>query len=305
MIQSAKVSIIIPTHNGMNCLERAVSSAFSQDYGNLEIIVVDDNGKGTYAQQETEKVIEKYLKDPRFKYIVHEKNKNGSAARNTGAKNASGKYLNFLDDDDELGPKKISFQVEQMESLSDEWAGSYSSAIIQYNGKEVRKILAKKSGNLLIEHLTSAIRISTPSLLLRKAVWEKIGGHDETFLRHQDWEFNARILDKYKLINAENVYYKRNYTFRHSAENIFKAERNLVHFTEVMRTKLKSIPKEQLEDILRRKYITILLGYLKKGNLKEFLRVWNDQGFKTSDIYHIISYIFLYFKSRIQYGKAF
>lgn len=305
MPQSARVSIIIPTHNGVKNIERAVRSAFYQNYDNLEVIVVDDNGKGTDTQIQTKKAIEKFLQNPQFKYIVHETNKNGSAARNTGAKYATGKYLNFLDDDDELGPEKIRSQVEQMESLSEEWAGSYSSTIIRSDGKVVRTVKATQSGNLLVEHLTVTVRIGTPSLLLRRSIWESIGGYDETFLRHQDWEFNARILDKYKLVAAESVYYIRNFMFRHSTKDMKKQESNLNHFVDVMRTTLKSIQKDQLDNILRRKYITILFRYLKRGNLRGFIRVWNEQHFRAHDIYYMFRYALFYFKNRTKYGKAF
>jgi glycosyltransferase involved in cell wall biosynthesis len=305
MQQSPKVSVIIPTHQGVEYIERTLSSVFSQDYDNLEVIVVDDNGKGTEAQSKTEELLKKYIKDSRFKYIIHGANKNGSAARNTGARYATGKYLNFLDDDDELGSGKIRYQINQMEGLTNEWAGSYSSTIIKLGRKKVRIVRATQSGNLLIEHLTTAIRISTASLLLRKSVWEDVGGYDETFSRHQDWEFNARILDKYKLIAAEDVYYIRNYTFRHNEVEINKKERNLVHFTDVMHTTIKSIPKDRLGNILRRKYITILIGYLKRGYIKDFIRVWNEQCFRGCDIYYLLRYIFHYLKCRAIYGKAF
>lgn len=302
---SAKVSIIIPTHNGMENIGRSISSAFLQDYDDLEVIVVDDNGKGTEEQLKTEKAIDEFIKDSRFKYIVHEVNKNGSAARNTGAKHATGKYINFLDDDDELGPGKIRYQVEQMETLSEEWAGSYSSTVIFSKGKKVRTVRATLSGNLMNEYLTSKVRIGTTCLLLRKSSWESLDGYDETFLRHQDWEFNTRILDKYKLIAAENVYYTRNYTFRHIASDIKIKEKNLVHYTDVMSNTVKSIPRDQLELILKRKHITILFGYLKRMKIKEFIRVCKEQHFGVFDIPYILEYIFLYIRSRTIYGKAF
>lgn len=300
-----KVSIIIPTHNGMDNIERTVSSALAQNYNNLEVIVVDDNGEGTEKQIETETILAKFKNDNRFRYHAHNINRNGSAARNTGAKYATGEYLNFLDDDDELGPEKISYQVHLLKDLAEGWAGSYSSTVIQMSGKIIRRINAIKSGDLLLEHLNSIVRIGTPSLLLKKDVWEAIGGYDESFSRHQDWEFNARILDKYKLVAARNAYYIRNYTFRHNEKDIRKQERDLVHYTNVMRDKLESVPKKKLESALRRKFITILLGYLKSGNIKDFYRVWNEQDFKISDICSVLGYVFHYLKNRITYGKAF
>ena len=94
------VSVIIPTYKRSKSLNRAIDSVLSQTYPNIEIIVVDDNGKGSKYQLETEKSLEKYIKTDKIKYIIHDVNRNGSAARNTGFKHSRGEYINFLDDDD-------------------------------------------------------------------------------------------------------------------------------------------------------------------------------------------------------------
>lgn len=147
------VSIIIPTYNGEEHIQRSVDSAILQDYPNIEIIVVDDNGKGTKKQQETEKQIEKYKTHANFHYIKHDINKNGSAARNTGANYAKGYYLNFLDDDDSLGPGKILYQVNQLENLPNDYGISYSSRIIMHKGKIKQKVIAEKSGDVLFDYM--------------------------------------------------------------------------------------------------------------------------------------------------------
>ena len=46
--------------------------------------------------------VKKYVGNAQVKYIKHERNKNGSAARNTGFRASVGEYINFLDDDDEF-----------------------------------------------------------------------------------------------------------------------------------------------------------------------------------------------------------
>ena len=94
------VSVIIPTYKRSKSLNRAIDSVLSQTYPNIEIIVVDDNGKGSKYQIETEKSLENYIKTDKIKYITHDVNRNGSAARNTGFKHSMGEYINFLDDGD-------------------------------------------------------------------------------------------------------------------------------------------------------------------------------------------------------------
>ena len=86
------VSVIIPTYHGANSLERAVNSVLRQTYTDLEIIVVDDNDPESEARRQTEAVIAS-LNAPNLRYIRHEKNLNGSAARNTGIRHAAGEML--------------------------------------------------------------------------------------------------------------------------------------------------------------------------------------------------------------------
>ena len=105
--QNPIVSVIITTFARPDNLIRAIKSVLNQTYKPIEIIVVDDNGKGTPSQQETEKILREYICSGAIQYITHDMNKNGSAARNTGFRASMGEYVNFLDDDDEFAPTKI------------------------------------------------------------------------------------------------------------------------------------------------------------------------------------------------------
>jgi len=88
-------SIIIPTYNRSQVLPKAIDSVLSQAFHNFELIVVDDG-----SNDNTEELVEtKY--GGRVKY-VHQQNAGVCAARNNGAKLASGKFLVFLDSDDWL-----------------------------------------------------------------------------------------------------------------------------------------------------------------------------------------------------------
>ena len=98
------VSVIIPTYGGGEYLKRCIESVLAQTYPNIEVVVVDDNGLGTPNQLLTQKVMQEFKDDTRVKYVCHEINKNGSAARNTGFRNSKGEYICLLDDDDEWLP---------------------------------------------------------------------------------------------------------------------------------------------------------------------------------------------------------
>lgn len=94
------VSVIIPTYKRPQMLGRAIDSVLSQNYENLEVVVVDDNTDDDEFRLETIRFMAKYASDSRVKYIKHRINQNGSSARNSGILHAKGEYIAFLDDDD-------------------------------------------------------------------------------------------------------------------------------------------------------------------------------------------------------------
>lgn len=206
MIKKPLVSVVIPTFKRPIYLKRAIESVLSQTYSNIEIIVVDDNDSDTIFRKETEEVMKYYLKNEKVKYIKHKYNKNGSAARNTGNKNSNGKYITFLDDDDEMLPNRIMLQVKKMEMLDNSWGACYTAyEKIKKNG-EILNSSEDRSGNLYIEALMRSLYIGSGSnFLVRKSIVDEINGYDESFNRNQDIEFLTRILEKYKFYYINEI----------------------------------------------------------------------------------------------------
>lgn len=91
------VSVIIPAYNARDYIERCLDSICSQTYKSLEIIIVNDG-----SNDNTLEFCERYaVKDSRIK-VIDQINSGVSEARNTGLKNATGKYVQFVDADDYL-----------------------------------------------------------------------------------------------------------------------------------------------------------------------------------------------------------
>lgn len=194
------VSIIIPTYGRPDTLTVAIDSCLKQTYIPIEIIVVDDNDPGTEAREQTEQKMKLYSEEHRVKYIRHEYNKNGSAARNTGFRNSCGKYIAFLDDDDYFYPQKIENQVSRLEELPEEYGVCYSRYETRYKGKLKLTYKGHEEGYMLLYALMRNLFIAAGSnLLVKREVIEEIKGFDESFKRNQDLEFLVRILQKYKL----------------------------------------------------------------------------------------------------------
>lgn len=103
-------SIVIPTYNRANLIEKTIRSVLSQDFVDFEIIVVDDG-----STDATQAVVQE-INDPRIRYIYQENGERGKA-RNTGVINASGSYIFFLDSDDLIYPDHLSHAFKNLESL--------------------------------------------------------------------------------------------------------------------------------------------------------------------------------------------
>lgn len=194
------VSIVIPTYKRPDMICRAIESALTQSYSDVEVIVVDDNNPETEERQKTERAMKKFIDTPNVHYIRHERNKNGSAARNTGWRASHGDYVTFLDDDDEIAPTKIERQVARLEELDDSWGACYSAYhVLRPNGKRINSATTRE-GDVYIQALMRTLYLGSGSnLLLRRSVLEAVDGYDETFLRNQDVEFMARVAERFKV----------------------------------------------------------------------------------------------------------
>lgn len=95
------ISVIIPIYNVSAYIERCLHSLMNQTYSNIECILVDDCGTDDSVTK-CEQMVAEYDGPIRFRIIHHEQNRGLSAARNTGTNEAIGKYLFYLDSDDEI-----------------------------------------------------------------------------------------------------------------------------------------------------------------------------------------------------------
>lgn len=190
-----KVSVIIPTYKNPLTVGRAIDSVLNQENFNAyEIIVVDDNDPKSKERNLTEQALEKYKNDIRVKYIKHPYNKNGAAARNTGFANSIGKYIAFLDDDDVFLKNKLRLQYNYMEKHP-EFGASYTWRVQRHNDI----VRYSKTGDLTKDILLLDFFPTTITIMMRRECFEGINGFDETFRRHQDFEFLLRFFEKYEI----------------------------------------------------------------------------------------------------------
>lgn len=290
------VSIIIPSYGGGDFINRAVDSVLSQTYQDIEVIVVDDNGLGTEKQVITGQRMSQYENNPKVKYVCHEVNRNGSAARNTGFKNSKGDFIALLDDDDLYYPERIEKQIELLKTLSEDYALVYCGCDIYQGDKKVGEKHPIDSNDMLFDLLAHNMAVGSSSILMRRSAYENLGGFDESFRRHQDWEFTARIAASYKMKAIDMIGFRRYLEFRNSAKSPDQVKHFREHYLEKMQPYISKLPKKQQKEVLIRNRVGVAIQYLKKKDIVGFLKAYHQAhpGFRgisilTSDLlYHMI-----------------
>ncbi len=188
------VSIIIPTYKGYDKLSRAIDSALSQTYKNIEIIVVDDNDPESDGRKETEVIMRGYCdKHRNITYVKREQNGGIAKAKNTGIKVAKGYFISFLDDDDYYLDEKVERCVEFMEEHKT-YVGVYAGVDVYDKYGDITLRLRPDKNLTVRELLMNEMAMGTGSnTFIKRKYAEKVGGHDESFARRTDIEFTIRL----------------------------------------------------------------------------------------------------------------
>jgi len=184
------VSVVITSYNRPDILGRAIRSVLAQTYKDFEIIVVDD-----CSDYDMRKVTDNF-KDYPIHYIRHKKNKGGAAARNTGTSLARGKYVAFLDDDDEWKSGKLLKQVDIAEKLTDDYGVIYCGSVnLDDDGQVVWKRMPAIRGDIRSGIIEKGLATVPSSHFFRKNVLDNIGGYDEILPTHNEHDIWMKLAE--------------------------------------------------------------------------------------------------------------
>jgi glycosyltransferase involved in cell wall biosynthesis len=104
------VSVIMPAYNAEKYISESIESVLTQSYQNWELLITDDR-----SHDSTQQIVEEYcLKDERIKLFINKENGGAGVARNNSIEKASGRFIAFLDTDDQWLPEKLSKQIAFM-----------------------------------------------------------------------------------------------------------------------------------------------------------------------------------------------
>ena len=196
------VSVIIPTKDRPEMLAQAIQSVLNQTFTELEIIVVNDGGV------DVQSVISRLNTKGNIVYKKHDRPLERSAARNTGIRAARGKYIAYLDDDDNYYPNHIETLVKFLENS--EYKIAYTDAVMAEQKKENGEYVTfHRSVPYSIEFDKDKILVSncTPNLCLmhEKSCLNEVGLFDETLSTHEDWDLIIRLSRKFDIAHIKET----------------------------------------------------------------------------------------------------
>jgi hypothetical protein len=183
------VSVVVPTRNRATMLRRAIASVVAQTFADFELIVVDDaSTDDTVSQLAADP-------DPRLRVLCSPCAGGAPRARNRGVAAARGRFVAFLDDDDEWLPQKLERQLAVFargpERLGLVHGGS--AVISSATGRVVHTVLPEPGLAVEPGDFLGEISFTTSVVLVRRQCLEAVGVFDETLAGSQDRDLWIRL----------------------------------------------------------------------------------------------------------------
>ncbi len=204
------VSVIIPVFNAAPYLRESLDSVLSQDYPDIEVVVVDDG-----SSDDSLAILRSYGARIR---LLQQQRRGPGAARNRAVQEARGEYLAFHDADDVWLPGKLPTQMRFMldhpehrivfgqfafwEADADNRFPDPARFVAQPDSWQVKQNL---SGTIYVDELAeSCIAMITP--IIHREVFTAVGGFDESLLAGSDYDFWLKATYRFSAHKMPNCF---------------------------------------------------------------------------------------------------
>ncbi|MCM0611829.1 glycosyltransferase [Marinobacter sediminum] len=189
------VSVVVPAFNRVEYIRKTVESVLSQDYPRVELIVVDDGSTdGTYE------ILLEYAEKGDLKLLTHPNraNRGQSVALNRALENASGELIAILDSDDIFLPGKLRAQVDYLQAHPEVGLVYGMGEAVNEEGRWLYNILSPdhiepNDPNTVLLDCYFSLPVNA---LVRRSIYEQVGGFEEGFRAAQDHDMLIRIAEK-------------------------------------------------------------------------------------------------------------
>lgn len=218
------VSVVVPARNRARLLPRAVGSVLDQTVSDFEVLVVDDGSTDTTPD------VVRDLDDPRIRYLGQDST-GAAAARNRGAREAAGRWLVFLDSDDEARPQWL----QRLWNTAQE-----NHTLIVFGGIEFRNPDGSSQVRLPV-HLGPLFDdwhglFLAGAFFLDRQLFLDAGGYREDLPASQHTELGFRLVDRCRTLGVVPDYVDEPLVLahRHEGPRIRHDSRALLEATELL-----------------------------------------------------------------------
>lgn len=258
------LSVVIPSYNRASYLKEAVDSVLRQNPRPLEVIVVDDG-----STDETAEVLKSFGSSI---IAIRQARMGVSAARNTGIRNARGRWIAFLDSDDLWLPGKLAAQMDYLGKNPGPGICQTQEIWIR-NGKRLnpRKIHEKPQGerfDLLLERCL----VSPSAVAIHREIFDEVGLFDESLPACEDYDLWLRIGCRYPigLVDKPLIIKRGGHPDQLSAVTPALDRFRIQAIMKILRSgKLSPVQENAAVDCLLRKSRIYVQGCLKRGKSVE------------------------------------
>lgn len=255
-MKNKKLSIVVPNYNNEKYLKKCIECLLQQTYKNIEIIVVNDGSKG-----KSDEIMATYSDNPKIKYVKHDVNKGLFQARLTGASNATGDYITFLDADDYVSIDYYRTMMRKAEETNSDMV--ISRMALEYDsGKQIEYKLFEKhfeslNGKECIDQYfkQKGLDFSWHTIwnkIYSKKLWDKAAKHygdiKERLVMTEDFAFSTVLFyycTKLTQVQNDRIFYCQHDVTSTSIQDITfsKAEKN-IHDMKVSFTFVENFMKK-------------------------------------------------------------
>lgn len=218
-VDQPRVSVLMPAYNHAEFIEEAIRSVLSQDYPNLELIVVDDG-----STDKTLEVIKRLHTETEGAFLYETKPNGGiSSALNAAYLSCSGELIALLASDDFYLDGKIRKQVEAFQRLGPDYGLVHTSAFNQHldgSRVDITGLYRPAVNDCFREIISLKVVAVAPSVMFTRQAYEDAGGFDED-LPSEDTDFHAAVASKgYKFHYLPEPLLVKRVTGRNLGKNI-------------------------------------------------------------------------------------
>ncbi len=267
-----KISVVMPFYNAEKFLDESIQSILNQTFTDFEFIIINDA-----STDNSDKVVQKYLKDKRIIYIKNKENKGIVHNLNKGIKIAKADVIARMDGDDISMPERFEKQYRFMQDNKDISIIGAQAQTINTDGKKLEKMSFETDVNIIEKKFFYIDNFLHPLIMYRKKDVINVGLYREQFNLVEDNDLYLRLLfGEYRgaNLNSTLLEYRKH---DNSTDKYFKRK-----VWRLFKMRIQLLVKYKVLDLKKYLYtfLNLVLGFMITSKMRNRLVVFVKSKFK-------------------------